>query len=818
MNLFVKIFGSYDGKASLDAAKRDVQELDQATDKASKGGLSSISKALLDMGKIAGGIVIAQGVMKLPGLFSSMVGGASDLSESMSKVNVVFGENAGAINTWSDGAAKSLGMTKGAALEAAGTFGNFLQAMGATLPTATEMSKSMVQLATDLGSFNNANPEEVILALRAGLSGEAEPMKKFGVALSEAAVQAKGAQLGLGNLGKEMTEQEKITARYAIIMEQTATAQGDFERTSGGLANQSKILKAQLGDLSADIGGLLLPIVSMLVGKFIEVLPVLIEIGTVLGVQLAEAATAGFNAAQPLIDLLVSLAGLAWEGFKQFLDIVLELSKASLQHIAQAFTVIRDFAQAEVAPKLLEVAGAIQAIVDARIDQVAPHFDRVRTSIAGIDTQTLASGFNSIRDAAAPAVAILQPLAERVLKALSDGYRDVKQALEPLGPALAELGSALRPLAPLIEPIGKLMGTYVVAQIALLLLALEGIIKVLSVALVIAIDAAIVQIKAIAATIDFVTKVFTEWPPKIGQALGATGAAIKANVDEFVSLLKSIGTAIADPERILREIGKAIALGLLYGLKDGFNAVKDEVGSWGGKIKDLKGPLEVDRVLLMEEGIAISEGLLKGLTKGAATLPDLLHGLAGEIKENMESDATQIIAWINGLGDDVRLAMSDVFKSIDWKQYGKTLFEDMSIGNTIPDWMLTGTNDPGKYGIKDGREVTAGTRTLADDYADPNGTRNTYIGGGQNAALPNAPKVGQYVPGVGTWNGQAWEQYAGATYAAPASQRGMTGGNHFDINIQALDGESVKRVIPEVARQLNILSRQTGVTFAIGTQ
>jgi len=99
----------------------------------------------------------------------------------LNKVEVVFGENAAAIKQWSKDAAEAFGMSRQKALEAAGTFGNLFRALGLGTPQASDMSKKLVQLAADLASFNNANPEEVLLALRSGLVGEAEPLRKFGV-------------------------------------------------------------------------------------------------------------------------------------------------------------------------------------------------------------------------------------------------------------------------------------------------------------------------------------------------------------------------------------------------------------------------------------------------------------------------------------------------------------------------------------------------------------------------------------------------------------------------------------------------------------
>src|SRR5690606_9969958 len=54
----------------------------------------------------------------------------------------------------------------------------------------------------------------------------------------------------------------------ALIYEQTSAAQGDFARTSDGLANQQRILDAQMENLKATIGQALLPVVLALVSTF----------------------------------------------------------------------------------------------------------------------------------------------------------------------------------------------------------------------------------------------------------------------------------------------------------------------------------------------------------------------------------------------------------------------------------------------------------------------------------------------------------------------------------------------------------------------
>jgi hypothetical protein len=189
---------------------------------------------------------------------------ASDFEESLNKVKVVFGPAAQEVINFSQTAATQLGMSSQAALDAAGTFGNLFTAMGMAQGPAAEMSTALLQLAADLASFNNLDPTEVLEKLRSGLVGEVEPLRALGVQLNAATVEAKALELGLADTADALTEADKVTARYALIMEQTKNAQGDFARTSGGLANQMRILKAQFTNAGASIGAVMLPFVQQL--------------------------------------------------------------------------------------------------------------------------------------------------------------------------------------------------------------------------------------------------------------------------------------------------------------------------------------------------------------------------------------------------------------------------------------------------------------------------------------------------------------------------------------------------------------------------
>jgi hypothetical protein len=198
----------------------------------------------------------------LGAMAKDVIGIASDLGESQSKVNVIFGEGAKDVEAFSKQAAKSMGQSRRAVLQAAGTFGTFGKAAGLGGKDLAKFSNDFTKLAGDLASFNNTSPEEAVEAIGAALRGEAEPMRRFGVLLNDATLKAEAMALGIYDGSGALTDQQKILAAQSAIYKQTGDAQGDFERTSDGLANSQRILSASIDDTKASIGDALLPIVE----------------------------------------------------------------------------------------------------------------------------------------------------------------------------------------------------------------------------------------------------------------------------------------------------------------------------------------------------------------------------------------------------------------------------------------------------------------------------------------------------------------------------------------------------------------------------
>jgi hypothetical protein len=190
------------------------------------------------------------------------ISAASDLGENLSKVGVIFGDSAKEIEDFASTAATKLGQSKNAVLQAAGTFGTFGKAAGLGGEDLATFSNDFTALASDLASFNNTTPEEAINAIGSALRGESEPLRQYGVLLNDAKLKAAALELGIYDGSGALTDQQKILAAQKVIYDETGDAQGDFARTSDGLANSQRQLSAQMEDLQVSIGQALLPVVE----------------------------------------------------------------------------------------------------------------------------------------------------------------------------------------------------------------------------------------------------------------------------------------------------------------------------------------------------------------------------------------------------------------------------------------------------------------------------------------------------------------------------------------------------------------------------
>jgi hypothetical protein len=221
-------------------------------------------------GKKAGLALAAAGIAA--GAFAVKFGkdaisAASDLNETIAKTGELFGESTAEIEKFAESAATRLGQSKQQALDAAANFAIFGKSAGLAGNDLVQFSTGFTNLASDLASFNNTSPEDAINAIGSALRGEAEPLRRYGVLLNDASLRQAALELGIVSTTKNaLTPQQKVLAAQQLIYEQTSVAQGDFARTSDGLANSQRILSAQIENVKTRIGTALLPAATQLFG------------------------------------------------------------------------------------------------------------------------------------------------------------------------------------------------------------------------------------------------------------------------------------------------------------------------------------------------------------------------------------------------------------------------------------------------------------------------------------------------------------------------------------------------------------------------
>jgi hypothetical protein len=238
-----------------------------------------------DAAKKAATLVAGIGVVGVAGALKA-VDAASDLEEAISKAGVLFGEGADEVERFAEGAAAALGQSKQEAIDAAATFAIFGKSAGLAGDDLVGFSTDFVELASDLASFNNTSPEDAVNAIGAALRGESEPLRRYGVLLSDAVLKQEALNLGIYDGEGALTAQQKVLAAEVAIYKQTTDAQGDFARTSDGLANQQRILRARLANVTTEIGSKLLPIALKIATFFADnVIPVIERLSTAFSEQ-----------------------------------------------------------------------------------------------------------------------------------------------------------------------------------------------------------------------------------------------------------------------------------------------------------------------------------------------------------------------------------------------------------------------------------------------------------------------------------------------------------------------------------------------------
>ena len=270
--------------ANTNELRKEINKANQTIAGLKKSADKSTSSVTTAFKKLKTGIV-ALGIGKV---IKDSITSGMDAIETDSLFKTVMDDNYEAVRNWSNGVADVLGLNAVNMQKNIGVIYNMVDSMGVAEDNALKMAKGVSVLAEDMASFYNLDSTEAFNKLRAGLTGETEPLKALGILVDENTIKQVAYSQGIAEVGAELTQEQKVLARYKAILLQTGNAQGDLARTLDSPSNMLRSLKQNVTNLGIAFSNFLMPAVK-------AVLPWLIA--------LAKVATQALNSLASIFNL-----------------------------------------------------------------------------------------------------------------------------------------------------------------------------------------------------------------------------------------------------------------------------------------------------------------------------------------------------------------------------------------------------------------------------------------------------------------------------------------------------------------------------------
>lgn len=670
-------------RADTDHAERGMRRMGGMVSGAAGGMVRNLA---MIGGPLAAGAAVAG--------IGRMVMAGSDLQENANKIAVVFGPASDRVNAYIQSMADNFGLVKAEMGEAVSNIGLIAKGAGLAEGPAANMGMTMASLAADASSFYNVPVADALAAIRSGLVGESEPLRQYGVMLSEAAVENEAVRLGLIRRGEAMTDTDKVMARSSLIQQGFADAQGDLARTQDGLANRVRELQGRFKNFVADLGARAIPMI-------LNLWDTLEGFAGVVGPYL----TQGFEAARPVLATIGRVIG---EVVGHVRDFIAEDPRPFLAGLAAVAGVLAialgAAAMSAIAVYLPFAAGAAAiGLLAAGIVYAYTHFEGFRNVVDSVVAWLTGTAWPMVQEFAAGIVDAFNVAVEWVRSVWPDvavivgaylnivrGYvttvvgavlavwrtfgdnilAQVRNVWEFVGEYVRAGMDIVRNVIALVSSIiqgkwgrawhallGILRGVWngIFAIVRLAVRTVGNIIRGLAPLLARLMAAAWragwnAAQGIVAAIIVWVRGIPGRWAAALSALAGLLAAKGRAGLHGLWNGAKAVAdavrgwiaglpgrlvAAVGDLGNLLKNAGRDLLRGLMDGIQEMMGPLGDALGGVTGFIADHKGPPERDRVLLRPAGRLIMAGLAEGLTGGMGPVRTALAGITLELERGI---------------------------------------------------------------------------------------------------------------------------------------------------------------------------------------
>ena len=349
-----------------------------------------------------GGMLAGLGLGKIIG--DSLTNGG-ELEQQLGGVEVVFSEHAEAMKKTAATAYRDMGLSEAEYLAKANKMGALFGGSGFDMSYAASMSQQVMQRAADVASIMGVDVKDAMEAVTGAAKGNFTMMDNLGVAMNDTTLQAYAQEKGLGKLE---TTQQKVNAAMQMFLDKTEYAAGNYARENDTFSGSLTTAKAQLENMTADLGTQLLPTATSLLtlarGGLEAISPLVVSLGNGLNsvaqylIGLSPSAktllgiAVGAAVAIPAATKAHALWTAANEKWNSLLNILIpkEAKRANIMKAAAGWLVILAGLLSIVASvgatarEMNESEGATMEDTAAGADKAAESTDSLSDSMAGL--------------------------------------------------------------------------------------------------------------------------------------------------------------------------------------------------------------------------------------------------------------------------------------------------------------------------------------------------------------------------------------------------------------------------------------------------
>lgn len=410
------------GKSSsafLDSLKANL------TSEAIIGGLKTLGKGILEVGKAFGSLVV-EGVKSF-----------AELEQNIGGSEAVFGEFASSIQKTAEQAYRTMGTTQSEYLATANKMGALFQGSGLDAQRSMDLTTQAMQRAADMASVMGIDTQSALDAVTAAAKGNYTMMDNLGVAMNATTLEAYRVSQGMDTAFSKMSNAEKAELAMKYFFENTTQYAGNFEREasetiSGSIGQLTAAVQtwvAGLGNSEADITALtqnivnafqsvvanVVPVVENIVATvpsvvatlmpaINQILPQLLTIGANVIATMLDGITSALpvlvSAAKPIISVLVTgvmhnLGPILKTGIEILMSLIDGISDTLPDLIPMAVDVIETVVEGLVdnLPKIVEtginvLASLIQGLTNA-IPKLVAFLPKIVTTLVQTLTQKM---------------------------------------------------------------------------------------------------------------------------------------------------------------------------------------------------------------------------------------------------------------------------------------------------------------------------------------------------------------------------------------------------------------------------------------------